>query len=78
MPLVSWTVNAATGSCLHGEVDAVLDPCPQATFNAWVRFLGLRVNALGDRAAGTCPADREITVGLYNPRSATAGGGEAR
>ena len=67
IPPMRWTVNAAAGSSLYGEIDTPLDRHPQTTFDAWVKFLGLDVNRAGDRAAGTLPAHHDIPVGIHNP-----------
>ena len=66
VPPLRWTVNL-TGWSLHGEIDYPFDPNPQATFEAWVNHLGLRRNKRGDRAVGTCPANRGVPIGIHNP-----------
>ncbi|MEV0066661.1 hypothetical protein [Amycolatopsis sp. NPDC050768] len=66
VPPMVWTVHAAASSVLHGEIDDPFDKTPQATFDAWVRFLGLQVNRRGDRASGTCPGHPRIYVGIHN------------
>jgi hypothetical protein len=67
IPPLVWTVNGAVGSCLFGEIDDPFDKTPQATFDAWVKFLGLQVNRRGDRASGHCPIDLRVDVGIHNP-----------
>ncbi|WP_103348697.1 hypothetical protein [Amycolatopsis sp. CA-128772] len=72
IPPMVWTVNAVAGSCLYGEIDDPFDTTPQATFDAWVQFLGLHVNRRGDRAGGACPGHPRIDVGIYNPHHTNA------
>ncbi|QFU90945.1 hypothetical protein [Amycolatopsis sp. YIM 10] len=68
IPPMRWTVNAAAGSALYGEIDWPFDPDPQATFDAWVRFLGLRIhNKDSNRASGPCPTQPGLAVGIYKP-----------
>ncbi|HJQ46889.1 MAG TPA: hypothetical protein VJ870_11290 [Amycolatopsis sp.] len=66
VPPLRWTVNLA-GWSLYGEIDSPFDPNPQATFDAWVSYLGLRRHRSGDRAGGTCPTNRDVPVGIHNP-----------
>ncbi|RSM77071.1 hypothetical protein DL991_21225 [Amycolatopsis sp. WAC 01375] len=65
IPPLRWSVSTAAGSCLHGEIDDPFDKNPHTTFDAWVRFLGLRVNKHGDRASGTW---NHTVIGIANPR----------
>jgi hypothetical protein len=67
LPPMQWTVNAAAGSCLFGEIDHPLDRDPQATFDAWAQFLDLRVNKRGDRASGHWSGSPRLVIGIHNP-----------
>lgn len=74
LPPMQWLVNAAAGSCLHGETDGVLDHTPEATFTAWVEWLGLKpgkpyINSIygrrEQRAGGTYRFDgRDVPIGI--------------